>query len=515
MTSRVLLNEPSIPKHEIMKPLYSADQLQQMDQETQRLGLGESVLMEQAVTGMTLLVRKWLRQRRLRRVHVLVGPGNNGADGWGVARQLQCQGFEVSADPVLGPGTSEIWRSQESWAKLAGVEVLSTVEVPDRQNVVLIDAVFGLGQRLPLPASLKFVYSLAREFASRVALDVPTGLDATTGHVEGEQFIPADLTLSVGGLKAGFFCHRGTEVVGKILTVPMSHLGALPSPFAQVVQAPDLSTLLPMRRNWHNKSHGGSAVLLAGWDYPGAAILALRGAQAVGAGYVHWIPPIEKRSMVAQIVSQLPNVILQGESWRRESVLGIGSGIHADPTGIRFTEWVQAARRHGASLVLDAGALSAELASWRLTANDIITPHPAEAARILGATVEDVQRDRWAAARELVKVTGATVALKGHSPVVAVPGEAGLFVLPRGDHALAKAGMGDVLTGLITGLRAAGAGPRAACLLGFELLAAASDIFTSQGVGGGRKVASARSLSPNEVLELAPRALAQMESARS
>ncbi|MCC6625175.1 MAG: NAD(P)H-hydrate dehydratase [Deltaproteobacteria bacterium] len=419
---------------------------------------------------------------------VLAGPGNNGGDGWVVARHLACAGWTVrviaTGEPREGGDAHPNYLLWQRLAPSVGGETRfaergATARMKNwlgHANVI-VDAIFGTGLQRPIEGAAADLIAAANDadHGVKVALDVPSGLDSDRGAVLGAAF-RADLTLTFGLPKIGLHLLDGPRHAGEIVVLPIgwptpaidavgaSHRRATPSAIAR---------LLPARPADGHKGTFGHVGVLGGFaGKEGAAVLAGLGALRSGAGLCTWVRPAPDTRSEVEPVTRPPELMVEALAARgplpaRPTVLVVGPGLGDAP------EVVDRALSDGRPLVLDADALNLLAARAALgLPGHVLTPHPLEAARLLGLTAADVQADRPGAARALVARTGAVVVLKGAGTIVAAP-DAPPVLVDVADPTLAVGGSGDVLAGLIAGLLAQGAPPRAAAIAGVALHALA------------------------------------------
>ena len=437
------------------------------------LGLPGHTLMELAGrAAATELRARWPGAR----VAVLCGPGNNGGDGYVLARWLGLWGHEVRLWASGAARGDDAVRN----AALCNAQGLRPCrgfgEALDGAEVV-VDALLGTGQRsAPRGGVAEAVRRLGEARAGGaavVALDLPTGLDADTGQVldpTGELVVEADLTVTFGFAKPAFWAMPGTALAGEVEVVDIGlDLGFLQEPQLaeaghRLLEAPDIDGWRRGRREAEAKWDRGHVAVLG---RRGAAVLAAHGAFAAGCGLVSLLlPPAEQ----LRLPGLRPEVILGEEDQldpARHDVVVVGPALGADQRDRVLELW----REHPGPLVADADALTA-LAAAPAPAPPgrarVLTPHSAEAARLLGCSRAEVEADRFGAARRLSDAYACTVVLKGPGTLLAAPGEP-LRINPRGSAALATAGTGDVLAGLLGGHLALGLGPlEAACVAAWE-----------------------------------------------
>ncbi|MBC8119906.1 MAG: NAD(P)H-hydrate dehydratase [Burkholderiaceae bacterium] len=433
-------------------PLYSIAELRAIEQSAQR-GLVAGTLMARA--GAAAAAHIDARLNRRSSICVLAGPGNNGGDGYVTAGQLRALQHDVTCIQVSEPSASDARAAFAQWCASGG---RTRTDLPTETFDLIVDALLGIGQTRPLQGKLLSAAQwIGAQHAPIVALDIPSGLHADSGSwigaVEG---VHASSTITFIGDKPGLHTSDGVDAAGQ---VEVAALGINPSvarvsltdqwDFSQVIQR--------RRRNTHKGSYGNALIIGGNVGMVGAALLAARAALRIGAGrvYVDCIGAPEFR------VDPIQPELMFGSSVPPEQVqaISIGCGLGRDSAA---RSALQRSLQSGASLVIDADALNLVAANAALaeqlgarTAPTVLTPHPLEAARLLSCSVNDVQTDRLTAARGLAQRYRAVVILKGAGTIVARAD--GLCAInPTGGPALASAGTGDVLAGMLTGLLAQG-----------------------------------------------------------
>ena len=397
-----------------------------------------------------------------RQVWIAAGPGNNGGDGLVAGRLLHQQGWSVRISLLDVEGRQRpadaAWALQQ--AQAAGVPIEPGLAGPASGSGLCIDALLGLGNsRAPQGAIAQAVRLLNGSVAPVLAVDLPTGLCGDSGRRLGDDVVSATHTLALLTLKPGLFTGQGRDASGRVwwasLGVDLST--SLPS---ATLQGPGLlQQLLPRRSHAQHKGGFGDLLVIGGAPgMGGAASLAARAALAAGAGRVYLArldgneqpDPVRPELMPRGLAQALQPALLAGAT----VVCGCGGGI-AVAAGLPAV-LAQAAR-----LVLDADALNAVAADPALLRAlreraaqgrpSVLTPHPLEAARLLGRSTAEVQGDRLAAVRDLASLCQATVVLKGSGTLIAMPG-ATPVINPTGNARLGTAGSGDVLAGWLGGL---------------------------------------------------------------
>lgn len=451
-------------------------------------------------------------------IAIACGPGNNGGDGWVAARLLAGEGRNVRVVALRAPeGLAEPARSAAERAVAAGVEwrLAERLHVDDGLSeffagtAVIVDAVFGFGFHGTVRGAAAGVLDAIAETAALaeadgcpaplvISADVPSGVDSDTGAVAGPA-VRADVTVAFSALKPGLLIFPGAGHAGDVVVADIGVPGDIIERNASLeVPGPgDLRGLLPLPRpDDHKGSRGRVAIVAGSRAYAGAAILAAWGALRMGAGYVYVIAP---EPVAAVVISALPNVIVRavpadvsgapGDPLAVLAALADADAVVAGPglttasgVGILVRELVA---RAPLPTVLDADALNVLADDTAVLASRqgplLLTPHPGEAARLLGMDVADVQSDRVLAATRLADVcpgTDAACLLKGPRTIVAGGGRPALVL--AGNAGLARAGSGDVLSGMLGTLLAQGLSPFDAAVLGAYVHGRAAEYGTAR-----------------------------------
>ncbi len=443
------------------------------------------------------------------KIIILAGPGNNGGDGYAAALGLAERGFCVRICDVLGIGQKN--EAGQYFAALAAERVgapLKLEELTDEElyaSDAVIDAIFGTGARFMLPYEIMMLMTRianAPPSLLRVAADAPTGIDGDFGRANRMSF-RADLTVTFSFGKRGMFAYPARDYCGEIVIsdigLPLQELQRQFPPHGLLLDGELAASMLPRRpKNTHKGSFGRFLVLAGSQKYRGAAALATTAALRAGAGVVTLAA---SESVLDLALSRSPELLtlpmpdfdrmdrddlkeLFAASERASALLiGCGSGASVALGGFLWELF----STEGAPLVIDADGLNSlalhrEESLHRLSRAKreiVLTPHPLELARLVGSTAEDIQAARIAAAESLAEKVGVTVVLKGAGTVIATPGE--LIVLnPTGSSALAKAGSGDVLAGMLGAFLAEGVSPHFAASLAVYLHGAAGDALAAE-----------------------------------
>jgi hydroxyethylthiazole kinase-like uncharacterized protein yjeF len=468
-------------------PLYDSAAARAIDRAA-AAGLREGELMERAgAAAFALLRRRWPEARH---VAVLCGPGNNGGDGYVVARLARAAGLEVEVlASALPREASDAARAHARWRAEGGEATDGDAPALLERADVAVDALLGIGlARAPDGAPAALIRALGAARTPVLSLDLPSGLDGDTGDAPGAA-VRADATLTFVVDKPGLHTGRGRALCGSVevdlLGIPAA-LRAAHQAAAYRLGAEALARWLPRRpRDAHKGRHGH--VLAVGGDtgFGGAIRLCAEAALRSGAGLVS----VATRAVhVAPLLAARPEAMVRGvedaAEWdallARAGVLAIGPGLGREAWG----RWLFAAAiASGLPLVLDADALNLLAEAPRPLPQAVLTPHPGEAARLLDCSVAQVEADRWSAARRLAERYDAAVVLKGAGSIAAAPG-ATPCVIDAGNPGLASGGTGDVLTGVIAALRAQGLEAFDAARCGALLHALAGDAAARDGERG-------------------------------
>lgn len=468
--------------------VYTAAQARALDRcAIERHGIPGYELMTRAGHAtLNALRRAWPQASSL---SVFCGPGNNGGDGYVVARLARAQGLHVHVVGLAKPASlqGDARRAYEEFVGMGGhCDEWHPPSV--RFADVIVDAIFGTGLARDVDGPAREALLAINESRRPVvAIDLPSGLHADDGRVLGVA-ARADLTVTFIGRKLGCYLGEGPDCVGR---VEFDDLGVPPAVYAQVPRTLALlddrvvaAALPPRRRTAHKGRHGHVLVVGGAAGMGGAVRLAGEAALRVGAGLVTVaanplsLPAVAGRpELMTWPVSSAADL---EHALARTDVVAIGPGLGQSPWALELLATVIAS---GKPLVLDADALNLLAATPQQHEHWVLTPHPGEAARLLGATVESVQRDRLSAAQELQRRYGGTVVLKGAGSIVQTAAADG-WLCDRGNPGMATAGMGDVLTGVIAGIAAQCGDLSLAARAGVFVHAAAGDRAAASGERG-------------------------------
>ena len=474
---------------ELSNNCYNVSQIRQLEQlaETQ-LGISDSVLMERA--GLAAFKTLHTSFPNAKKIAVLCGRGHNGGDGYVLARQAHEEDFTVTIF-YLGSPSDLPKAAREAYlsCQKLGLEILPFSAATSLNHFdLIVDALLGIGISREINGELKNAIDLINNSNKDVlAIDVPSGLDADTGCIRGVA-VNATLTATFIALKPGLLTHQGLTYCGHLICDNLDLPAAIfqhQTPAAIRLSWNDLPQILPRPRHAHKGNYGH--VLVIGGDYgmPGAARLAAEAAARIGSGLV----TVATRSQhIAAIVATRPELLCYGIDEmqqldaliQRATVIIIGPGLGNSSWSTQCWNKVVNTEK---TLIVDASAL--HLLAENPVKNDkwILTPHPGEAAQLLGISAKEVQQDRFAAVNKLQQQYGGIIVLKGAGTIIKTQQKSPTICI-SGNPGMATAGMGDVLSGVIGGLIAQHLTPAAATNLAVYLHATAGDNAAKHGARG-------------------------------
>jgi len=492
----------------------SVEQVRQVEAAADRRGLSYAQMMQNAGAAACQLLLERMAVGESTRVLFLIGKGNNGGDGLVMARQLAQTSKADIHLYLLEARTDEVFSAATAvglpWTAVADDETGSVLRGLAGKADVIVDALLGIGGRPPLRAKLKTALASVREAASEtkpfvLAIDCPSGSDCDRGEID-EAALPANVTISFIAAKPGVLTFPAAASVGDLVVSQIGIEDKLPElqRLSTVFMDPSLAkSLLPARPLDGHKGTFGKAMLVAGCaNYIGAAALAGEAACRSGAGLVTvattrqlvdivasnlreptWLPLASVDDCIAEDAVQ---TVIEGARGYQSLLVGCGLGLHASTQA-----FVRSLLESDLPpLLLDADALNSlsRLPNFwqRLPAETILTPHSGEMARLTGRSTAEINGDRWAFARHYAERWQVVLLLKGAHTLIAAP-DGRISVIPHKTDALGTAGTGDVLAGLIAGLRAQGLSAYDSARLGAYVHAQAGTI-AAQAVGSSRSV---------------------------
>ncbi|MBX3703870.1 MAG: NAD(P)H-hydrate dehydratase [Steroidobacteraceae bacterium] len=475
-----------------MEPLpvevHSAAQVRAMDRHAiERAGIPGCTLMQRAAeAALASLRRSWPAARR---VAVLCGAGNNGGDGYVLARLAQAAGLQVAVAALVDPArlSGDAARAFADFTAAGGRHVPFSKRVLEGAALV-VDALLGTGLDRQVTGELRACIEAVNASGLPVlALDVPSGLDADTGRVRGAA-IAAARTITFVGLKSGLYLGAARAHTGPIefagLGVPDAARAGM-TPVLRRLHAGLLAAALPQRARLAHKGEHGRVLVVGGHAMAGAARLAGEAALRTGAGLV---AVATTAASATAIVGRRAELICHAAGsaaklrplLKAADAVAVGPGMGLDRRAASLLAATLAARK---PCVVDADAIT--LAARRPRRRDrwILTPHPGEAARLLRSNTAAVQRDRLAALHAVASKYGGVCVLKGAGTLVS-SASGPPWVCDRGNPGMATAGSGDVLTGIVAALLAGGVDLELAAAAGVLLHAMAGDRAAARGERG-------------------------------
>ena len=480
--------------------IVTSEQMRQIEGRSERAGVSTDALMEKAGLAVARRVRHLLGHLPGVPVLVLVGAGNNGGDGLVAARHLHSWGAGVSVYICLDrrspdPKLDMVAAQRVETARASEDDGLGGLRRSLASTALVVDAVLGTGRSRPIGGRLGEMLEALRSAREKrpelrvVALDLPSGLDADTGAVD-PACVPADLTVALSHPKICHYTLPGAGVIGALEVEDIGVPGGLDEDVGLELMTPEWAgASLPSRPADAHKGTFGAALVVAGsLSYVGAAYLAATAATRVGAGLVTIALPESLQAMVAAKATEpvylplpesSPGVAAPGAAstvlgqMERHDAMLIGCGLGQAPETVELVESILCSR--GPELppvVVDADGLNhlARNPEWwtKFTAPAVLTPHPGEMARLLGARSAPKRAERIYRAIEAAAAWNKITVLKGAHTVVAYP-DGRAMLSPFVNPGLASAGTGDVLAGAVAGLLAQGLSLERAASLGVYL----------------------------------------------
>lgn len=538
-----------------MVKLFSVKEMQELEKEANDSGITYDMMMENAGKGIAVEIKTAYSQLDNKQVVALVGSGNNGGDALVALYHLLLDEWKVCAyivrkrtedDPLitrLVKNGAQVVKIEEDPRFTHLTKIINTASV-------FVDGVFGTGIKLPLKDNMAGIIGFARnkiienpEKVHVVAVDCPSGVDCDTGEAANET-IPAEMTVTMAGVKTGLLKFPAAQLTGQLRIVsigPINNLSEFKRNHKHVITSELISKYLPDRPLDAHKGTFGTAFIIAGsLNYTGAALLAGQAAYRAGAGLVTLAIPAPLHTALAGQFPEatwvlLPNEmgaisadaarIVQGNFARATAILvGPGFGLADTTREFLFRLFNQASAGNSGEIgfihkertnsddkldlpiVIDADGLKlmSKIANWTelLPAPAILTPHPGEMAIITGLLTEEIQSNRLEIASQYARKWGHVVVLKGAFTVIAAP-DGQIGIVPIATPALARAGTGDVLAGLIVGLRAQGMGA-------FEAACAGTWIHASAGILAAKHLGTPISVIASDVLNAIPQVISEL-----
>jgi NAD(P)H-hydrate epimerase len=456
-------------------------QMREADRRTiEDVGLPSIVLMENAGREAAAAIETTFEDIASLRVAILCGPGNNGGDGFVIARALAARGADVGVYVIGGAAAS----TGDARANLRVLQRLETVEIVEIANAaawkvegpdaldadLIVDALFGTGVRVPLTGPYETIVADVNTVGSPVvSIDLPSGLSADTSDVPGP-IVHATMTVTFAAPKLPLVLPPAETSVGEMIVadigIPAAIIDALDGPRVEVLTRRDVRSLLvPRAADSHKGDYGRILVVAGSRGLTGSASLCARAALRSGAGLVTVATPASSAPIVAALgaeymtlpLDEAPDGTVAASALDRllafkADVIALGPGLGRSASAAAVVHGL--VERSSVPLVLDADALiafagTADRLASREGVDVVITPHPGEMAALTGQSIDEVQANRLDVARTFASAHRVHVILKGHRTLVASPDET-VAINTTGNPGMATAGAGDVLTGMVT-----------------------------------------------------------------
>jgi ADP-dependent NAD(P)H-hydrate dehydratase / NAD(P)H-hydrate epimerase len=540
-----------------MVKLFSVSEMQSLEKEANQKGLTYATMMENAGQGIAEEIAFAYSRIQKKKAVALVGSGNNGGDALVALSQLALNNWEVSAyivrkRPDVDPLVSRLINNHGQIIYYDNDVDFNQLNELIVSNSVLIDGVFGTGIKLPIKDDiaqiLSFVNTTVKKYEKNlhiVAVDCPSGVDCETGEAAIET-IPAEVTITMAGMKTGLLKFPAANLTGEIRIVSIGSiddLDAYKDNKKTVLNDKTIKEYLPKRPLDSHKGTFGTALIVAGsLNYTGAAFLAGMAAYKIGAGLVAMAVPAPLHNALSGNFPECTWILLPHEMGvissdavkvlrkyiKQATALLIGPGFGLEDTTKEFIRnMININNERKASIgfihdeikndensaiqipmVVDADGLKhlSKIDKWYelLPSPSILTPHPGEMAVLTELSTQEIQENRIQIAKQYSERWGHVIILKGAYTVIAEPkGE--IAIVPVATPALAKAGTGDVLAGLITGLLAQGVEPyRAACTAAY--------IHANAGLLAAKQQENTASVMASDVLNAIPHEISHLQS---
>jgi NAD(P)H-hydrate epimerase len=486
--------------------LVSIEEMQMIEKEADAKGLSYDEMMAKAGYGLAEVVMETYTELEEKRVLGLVGSGNNGGDTLVALTHLAKNNWSATAIFLKGNQNQNLIRTFIN----AGGKIETFDESHEKEqinnllkeNLLILDGVLGTGFHLPLRGSIKRSLSFIKEILVKteanhhiVAVDCPSGVDCNTGEV-AEECIPAKLTVTMAAIKQGLLKFPAFEFVGElqVVDIGLSKIESKMTHWQNITTfVPDtdwvFQNLPPRPLNSHKGTFGTSLIIAGSINYTGAALLAAEAAYRIGSGLVTvaipkiihsavagrlteatWLPLPHKDGFIAETGAR---IIFEHLNKVTSILIGPGFGL-SQTSGHFITKVINHIHKVKAEttpppLVIDADGLKllAQIPNWSnfLGSTTILTPHPGEMAVISGLSTQEIQSDRLNIAKKFSQKWNLILVLKGAFTIIASP-DGKTAVIPVATPALASAGTGDVLAGIITGLLAQKVSPFKAAVIG-------------------------------------------------
>jgi ADP-dependent NAD(P)H-hydrate dehydratase / NAD(P)H-hydrate epimerase len=514
--------------------LTTTSQMRAIEKEADSKGVSYAQMMENAGKGLAEIVHAIGQENDWHFVTGIVGSGNNGGDTlvaltWLAEAGWRTHAYLVNRKPTDDKLVNRYLSAGGEVTPLASDSGFDSLRHFIADSDLLLDGLLGTGIKLPLRNEAALVLqNIASILADLelppfiVAIDCPSGIDCDTGAC-AEETLPADLTITMAAVKQGMLKLPAFEYLGALECVSIglpANLDSWNALHTDVADADMVSAWLPERNPASHKGTFGTAFVIAGsTSYTGAALLAGSAAYRVGAGLVTMAVPEPLHSAIAGHLPEATWVLLPHEhgyisenaiqpllnNLGRATAILLGPGLGDKATTKIFVEQILP-KLHN-PIVIDADGLRhlSQIVNWhkKIKTPAVLTPHPGEMSALTGLSREEIQTDRQAVAEKYAREWGHVVVLKGAFTIIASP-DGRTTIIPVATPALARAGTGDVLAGLIVGLRAQGVDA-------YEAAVAGAYIHAQAGLRAAEELGTTASVLASDVLACIPEIIAELE----
>ena len=462
-----------------MNSIYTAEQVRAFEENSFiKEGDDLQAMMKAAKQSVEILNKEFSTSEFL----ILCGPGNNGGDGYFIGIGLSELKKSVKFIDVLSHAKKSPL-CEHAFEAAKDSDFIDAKTLKDiSSKTVIVDAIFGIGGRIDLGSRIEEILRACDRFESKIAIDVPTGIDCDTGEISQACF-NADKTITFIAYKLGQRINEGKNYCGKLILKDLGlGMNESVSPTIKEFSFEDIKeNILIRKENSHKGDHGKLLIIAGDEGFGGAGIMSSESGLKTGAGLVKLLT---RKSHVSSSLAKNPEIMVSGADNAQdlEANLEWPDAVVAGP-GMYKNFWSEQilykllsfVADSGTPTLLDAGALRllAHKAFSRLTLNSqtVLTPHPGEAAEMLNTTPKEIQKNRIASAKELQKKYGCIVVLKGNGTIICDKNNA--YLCSSGGPELAVAGTGDILSGIIGSLIAQGLTPLDAAKTGVAIHARA------------------------------------------
>ncbi len=527
--------------------LVTVGEMKAIEREANKQGWTYAQMMEKAGEGLADIVQSFYGYEEVQSVLGLVGSGNNGGDTLIALEKLAQAGWRTCACQVLPRPADDplVQRLLSAGGQVRGVdEGLDWLAEWLEEAAVILDGVLGTGIHLPLKPEVARVLAMVKnapEIGNVVAVDCPSGVDLESGDAAAET-IPADLTVCMAAVKTGLLSFPAYGLSGSLEVVDIGLPDGLPAwedARRELVTEEMVRGIMPQRSpNSHKGTFGKVSVVAGSLNYTGAAFLCASAACRIGAGLVQIATPSPLHTALAGQIPEATWVLLSHEAGviaeraadellkhiENANILLLGPGIGVEETTAAFVRRLieaKGTKSHGAvgfvgvggapaelrrlpPMVIDADGLKllARVDGWaqKLPDSAVLTPHPGEMAILTGMSIQEIQANRLKVAEDWAKQWGHIVVLKGAMTVIAAP-DGRTRVISVATSALAHGGTGDVLAGMIAGLRAQGSPA-------FDAASAAAWIHAQTGLLAAEEIGHEASVLAGDLIGVLPEVLA-------